>query len=404
MGLGKFHLPDETLKLSLPFLWQSVRELFKSDHMKHNARSQSDTTALYVLITMIGVFVVLVANGWSKFLLNEPLFASYPILAYLGGLAVAGIGVILAKGVASERLRISAEADPKFKNTWLAYFFVLFIFSSIGTMNFLFTTFRATNTVEDTIGRTVLGLRELEIKCKAALPTPELDKKRIVVRAIFDRFSAEIRNPVICGMGAVSLKHFNDLKQALPNLIQPANLGSGQNCSKVDDLVKSYGIATENALKEWVNVNLVEERSNEGLLNKFESNIRPLVADLERIQAKQAKGPDEYRPALTKAWNAYKDMLSEAEQKSKRTLDAPRTLEDPRIADIGRFITVLILLLSQWSDPMSYLIFSLAILVDVVLIMAYGRHLVTSLSAPQRFEFSLDGSNTSTHLRNPLDQ
>jgi uncharacterized membrane protein/Holliday junction resolvase RusA-like endonuclease len=367
----------------------------------NNKTNNTDNTALYVLIALVAVFIALVTNGWAKFLRNEPFLDEYPIFAYAGGLIVALIGVVLAKGVASERLRVTSEEDPKFKNTWIAYFFVLFIFSSVGTMNFLFNTFMAGSTVESTIANTIEGLNLLKTKSIVALPTPLTDVKRQDVNKIFNDFESEVINPINCGLGTVALRHFASLKSALPNMAELSGTVNG-DCEKAKQLVASYKASVNTALRQYVNNNLAGERDNQALVNKLKITIEERVQELQTLQTSK---PDTqtYRKALAIAWNDYKNILNDVEQQSKKNIDLPRTLEDPHIAEIGRFLTVLILLFSQWTNPLSYLIISLAVLVDVILVMVYMRHLSSNNNTRQKFEYTLDGTNTSSNLRNPLD-
>ena len=371
--------------------------------IKKSNQNSSDTTALYVLIAMICVFVVLLTNGWSKFLLNEPIFAAFPPLAYLGGLAVAAIGVILAKGVASERLRVEHEENPKFKNTWIAYFMVLFMFSAVGTMNFLFNLIMAGETVEQTISQTVQGLNTLETKSKSALPTPLLDKKRTIVEATFRKFEAEIKNPLNCGMGVASIAHYTTLKRELPNMAAPSG-SAGQKCEKIDELLAGYKSATENALSEWVKTNLPDEQANEELLKEVRGTITPIVEDLQKIQSKDAKDRSVYREQLTKAWNAYETILNKVELKSQSKLDIQRSIKNADIESMGRFITVLVLLVKNFNSPTTYLILFLSVLVDVVLISAYGRHLVSTLEVTNKRSYQYEGSRGTGSIGNPMNR
>jgi hypothetical protein len=368
----------------------------------NNKTFNIDKTTQYVLYALVAVFIGLVTSGWGKFLRNEPSLDENPFLAYLGGFIVALIGVVLAKGVASERLRLANEEAPKFKYTWIAYFFVLFIFSSVGTMNFLFNVLMAGSTVESTIANTIEGLNRLKTNSIVALATPLTDVKSQNVKKIFNDFEIEVTNPINCGLGIVALKHFASLKAELPNLAELSGKING-DCEKAKELVASYKASVNTALRQYINNNLVNERDNQALVNKLKINIEERVIDLQTLQTSK---PDSqtYRRALAVAWNDYKNILNDVEQQSKKTLDLPRTLEDPLIAEIGRFLTVLILLFSQWTEPKSYIIVILAVFVDVILVMAYMRHLSSNFDVRQSFEYTLDGTNTSSNTKNPLDK
>ena len=363
----------------------------------------SNTVSLASLVCLIILFGIIVTYGWSTMLLpvitlpngwSEYLSPVFNFLRYIAGLSIAIAGVILAKAVSAERIRISQEANPKYTNTWKAYFLVLLLISALGTMNTMFMQTQQTSVLGDVVSETRNHLQQLKFKIDEKLATQAYDQQRIKIDQVFANFEKELRNPANCGFGAQSNMRFQELQSQLPTL-KPLALGSGA-CQNVDALITGYR-DTVNKLTDDLPDPITKKRylQRKALTEKIEQTIK-------QIEDMKVKNPDLDKstalPILTTAWNIYAQTRVEVQLLSGTSLDIPAEIVNKNVVGMGHITQIIPLLFTQLNNPLTYLIILSAVIFDVLLIEFFARHLHSNVGNREESEFTT--SNSSSKARN----
>jgi len=366
----------------------------------NNISDVSNTVSFYALVCLIVIFMTIVTYGWSTMLspvisrpIDWPDFLEFifTLLRYTAGLAVAIAGVILAKAVAAERIRLDSEQVPKYTNTWKAFFAVLLIISSLGTMNTMFMQTQQTSVLGDVISKTRTHIQKLKFKIEENLTTVAYDKQRAEIDQLFANFEKELRNPANCGFGAQSNQRFRELQQVLPNL-KPLALGGGA-CQNVDALITAYKDTVDKLKDDLPDPNTKKRYQQR---NSFINNLQKTIDTIENLKVQNTnldKGTT--MPVLTSAWNTYAQTLQEAELITGKTFDLPAEIIDKNAQGMGNITQILPLLISKLDELVTYLIIFAAVMFDVLLIEFFSRHLHSNLGANKN-PFSISSSNYST--------
>lgn len=340
----------------------------------------SNSVSFYALICLIVIFLLIVAYGWSTMLVPvislpdgwpEMLSPMFTLIRYAAGVAIALAGITLGKAVAAERIRISAEEQPKFTNTWKAYFVVLLIISALGTMNTMFMQTQESGVLGDVISKTRNHLQELKFKIDANLATPAYDKQRADIAQLFGNFEKELRNPANCGFGAQSNQRFRELQTVLPKL-KPLALGSGA-CENVGALITAYKGSVDQLTDDLPDP-ATKKRYQQRKV--FISQIEKTIVGIEEMKVKNVRlSKDAAMPALTSAWNIYAQLLKEAELIAGSPLGLPEEIVDKNAQGMGNITQIIPLLISQFNNPLTYVIIAAAVFFDVLLIEFFSRYL-----------------------------
>ncbi len=344
----------------------------------------SNNVSFYALVCLVIIFLIIVTYGWSKMLASEvdPASDSFDILAAgvtliknIAAFGIAIIGVVLAKGVAAERMRITSVSNPKFTHTWKAYFAVLLLISALGTMNSLSMIFLQDSVLSDVISKTVHDLQQLKFKVEEKLSTPQYDRKRANIDQLFANFEQELKNPGNCGFGAESSQRFRELQAELPNL-KPLKLGSG-SCQNVQGLIDSYRDIV-GRLKDDLPDPETMQRYRKRL--SMVETIHRSISEIEELKVNSSKlNKDSAIPKLKVAWKTYENTLGEAELLARASFGLPNTIEDSNVKGMGEIVEVLPMLAKQLTNLATYLIILFAILFDLLLIEFFSRHLHASV-------------------------
>lgn len=214
----------------------------------------SNSAASAALIALIPIFLFIVTFGWQKIISGFVLVSNYEIAQYLLAFVLAVVGVILARIVAAERIRIKYSPAAHSKYIWVAYFIVLLLISALGTMNsfFLFSqsqnvlmeAFSATNdkliALKESIAHEVgtpihdradeqIGKKKLELKSQflqfRALAEKDVEASiqanqsaARAAQSAWDQFESEMRNSLRPGWGRESQKRFEELQTLVPEM------------------------------------------------------------------------------------------------------------------------------------------------------------------------------------------
>lgn len=452
-----------------------------SSQKQPDLQTTSDGAAFFALLCLIPIFVAVVTYGWGK-ILTPILPVSSPfdsILAYIAGIFLSVVGVILAKIIAVDRIQLSLSYQGKFLfGAWFsrcwAYFLVLVVISALGTTRTIFSVSQASDVLRSELSATDGKLRDLQVMIDKTLKTPEYDARadefkakrtkvqslvtqfesemqrvkdaelaklntqRAHVDNLWTQFEGEMKNPLNCGFGQETEKRFRELSAALGGGLNKLS-GQGSECSKVPAVLTHYKSAVEK-LKESV---FAESKYNCSIspvaaqrmgeiqsaltdLKPLEvssipcSNMTKIVGDytkeanilIEKIAVPESERPaaildfkkkasteikaqldsiddlanqgkvdsDNALPVLRKSWDAYRKNLSEAETLSGGTrLGLPREIKREEVENIDNLTNILRILISRWDNFMTYLTLFAALLLDMILIAFFRRHLSSGL-------------------------
>ncbi len=252
----------------------------------------SNSVATLALISLIPVFIFVIANGWQSILSQFVKISANETLnlaaTWTLGVVISVVAVILAWAVASERARIRNDKAARF--TWIAYFGVLVVLSALGTMNWLFKELEASTFVKESTENTLKSLTALDQFVGSAIKLTKTDEMkarqeeekrdlqarleqlqnyyeaakakagveperfRNQILGLFDSFEAEVRNPLKEGCGEVARGYLQEIKTKLPDLRLPSG-----DCGEAnpDVMLKVYREAIDKALENWASANVI---------------------------------------------------------------------------------------------------------------------------------------------------
>lgn len=241
----------------------------------------SNSAASAALIALIPIFLFIVTFGWQKIIAGFVLVSNYEIAQYLLAFVLAVVGVILARIVAAERIRIKYSPAAHSKYIWLAYFIVLLLISALGTMNSFFLFSQSQNVLMEAFSVTNDKLSALNDSIAREIGTPihdradeEISKKRSDLKSQFlqfralaekdvevsvqanqsairsaqsawDQFESEMRNSLRPGWGKESQKRFEELQTLVPEMkvLSGSEAAFGNNpaaAAKIEALLREH--------------------------------------------------------------------------------------------------------------------------------------------------------------------
>ena len=353
-------------------------------------QSPLDETPFYALLAIGLIFAVLVTAGWGAILNGEFNFSGiWQIIGLAGGLVIAGVAIMMAKAVAKERMKTKRLLKYNNFSTLAAYFFLLFILSSVGTMNTLYRFINQGTAVSTIVTTTIGQLNALESRAEVTLTTPKTEEKKVKVGDIRKDFEFELTNPINCGMGPVALKHFAILQSELPTLVRLSDVNTVNDCAKAKILKINYGEKIDNALDSFLSVNYPQERIKISKLEEIKEKVAEQIVQLAELKNDTAgiQSANVYQPALQKSWDVYQKYAAYVNSEYTRGSNnnsqlkganlLPETIVNPDIQTLkeNKGISILKILLKQWYSIDSLLIFVLAISLDLMICTAYLSHL-----------------------------
>lgn len=369
----------------------------------------SNSVSFYALICLIVIFIFIVTYGWSTMLTPvisiphgwpEILSPLFTLFRHAAGIAIAVTGIILGKAVAAERIRISAEDQPKFTNTWKAYFVVLLVISALGTINTIFIQTQQSVVLGEVISTTRNHLQELKFKIDAKLATPSYDQQRADIAQLFGNFEKELRNPANCGFGAQSNQRFHELQSVLPKL-KPLALGRGA-CENVGALITAYKDTVDKLTSDLPDP-LTKKRFQQRQV--FISQIEKTIANIEEMKVKNVSlSKDTAMPELTTAWNTYAQLLKEAELIAGSPFGLPAEISNKNVQGMGNITQIIPLLINQFDNPLTYLIIAAAVFFDVLLIEFFSRYLHSRVVIRKESFYTSQPGMSSTRVNNLFEE
>jgi hypothetical protein len=273
----------------------------------------------------------------------------------------------------------------------------------------------------------------------------KLNSERDRVDSLWSQFQAEMSNPLNCGFGQETEKRLRELSAALGGGLNKLS-GQGADCAKVKDVLKMYKTSVDSLKQSYLseakyscNISSVagqrmsEIQSALPDLKPLEatsilcSNMSKIVSDyskeasvlIEKITVPESERPvaildfkkkasteiktqlnsieelinqakvdsDNALPVLRKSWDAYRKNLSEAETLSGgKSLGLTKDIKREEVENIDNLTNILRILASRLDNFMTYLTLFAALLMDMILISFFGRHLSSGV---QKRESSL---------------
>lgn len=365
----------------------------------------SNAVSMYALVCLIILFGIIVTYGWSTMLApvitlphDWPDYFThiFTLLRYAAGFAIAAAGIILAKAVSAERIRISLESLPKYTNTWKAYFLVLILISALGTMNTMFMQTQQTSVLGDVVSETRNHLQQLKYKIDQQLATKSYDQQRVNIDQTFANFEKELRNPANCGFGAQSNLRFQELQSQLPKL-KPLALGSGA-CQNIDALITGYR-DTVNKLTD----DLPDPETKRLYLQRksLTAKVEQTIIQIEEMKVKNPNLDKEIAlPILINAWNTYSKTRVEVQLLAGTKLNIPEEIVNKNVIGMGGIAHIIPLLISQFDNPLTYLIIVVAIIFDILLVQFFSRHLHSSVAIREENFYTSKQASSSSKARN----
>lgn len=280
--------------------------------------NSSNKVALLALFSLLPIFVFVIGNGWASILAPMLNVSELPavdrVIAYVAGFLFGFVAVILAWGVASERVRLRHENTARY--AWLAYLMVLVGLSALGTMNWLFKVSETPTFIKETIVETEKHMTTLlqvaesgivltrtqtmkqeqkelegrlnglvaqlsgELEALSRQRIARQDKEKAEIVALADAFEAELLNPLRAGCGEVAQGYLAQIREKLPDLRLPSG-----NCrdANPDIVVKTYREAIQKAMDGRFGVVASECENSQAVKNiaaKIEFIIKVLPSAL----------------------------------------------------------------------------------------------------------------------------
>jgi hypothetical protein len=354
-----------------------------------------DKSAQYVLVCLILGFVSVLSIGWGEMLSQAPTFFFFPPAGWAVAVLIALFAIFLARAVASERLRLKQTKDSAFRFAWLAYFVILLGISAVGTANFMYEkVFSDGSTARSQVLRDVeADFTKLQLSGQKLLSADRVREKVRQIRVLSLSLQKEILNPNRCGHGPEAKKYEQQIKEILGPHFAPTSGGEFMDsCSQ--QYANIYTEAVERGLETWTNAQ-EETKWESEFLPVFTKNIKKQVDALGLVIASESNSAFEpsYRAAV-RSYNEIRLMLiqkfpPERHAELERTIPKP-AMRDDHVADLkGNAYNKVRLIIQEASSgkggPIAILF--LALLADLFLVQAYGRHLY-SLSREDEAEVS----------------
>jgi len=264
----------------------------------------------------------------------------------------------------------------------------------------------------------------------------ELQEQHIMVENLWRNFENEVRNPANCGFGPVAQKHFRELRSALPDLTQTSTT-AGCDKQKDQEVLRSYRLQVDAlkhstykleklncnfspaAINHWQdltslsdqfpslstqdyncsdisgavdkltaeaskNISLLVPSSSDTstALIQYQKNaqdqIKAQTAVLEDVNKASSIPTNAVLSELRPSWELYRKLLAEGESVTGLNFGLDREIKRDEVENIQSMINILLILAKRWYEPWTYITLLMAILLDLILIAFFYRHLSVS--------------------------
>lgn len=340
----------------------------------------NDRPAKYILIGVIAVFIPMLGVGWKRMI--EPVFsANFVLFAWLIGFFIAGLAVVLASGVASEKVKLKmAELAgmPHSDSTWMFYFAMLFAFSALGTMNAAFFVGEGHSVIIESSDTALRTLDQMQSKAVSVLASPQFLEKKSRVDGLLVSLAEEIHNRRNCGEGPEARKILAEITAELPTFHRLS--GITKNCTGIDSVIRSYKDQAAQLLTtspEYVTANLGKKDAFIVTLNERVSAAKATLVSTKFALSEAGSGNSDAlsaaKNALESAATTYATLLVDLEQLSDKPNALPRSIEVNHARQLGSISQIIPSLMSRLDRLSTYLYIFAAVFFDLILIRCFMR-------------------------------
>jgi hypothetical protein len=342
-----------------------------------------DQSAKYVLVCLIVGFLAVLTIGWGEMLSQTPTFSFLPTTGWAVGFVIAIFAIFLAQAVASETLRVKKDRESAFAGVRFIYFTLLLAISAVGTANFMYEKVFAEGANDrNAILITVINdLNNLKIKGRPFLSADSVRESVEEIKLLSNKLKTEILNPDRCGHGPTAKTYERLLRDKLGTHFSPRS-GAEFMDSCSQQFANIYTEAVERALLTWPQSQpawQLEER-----LPKFEQLIE---TEKQKLQAViESESSVDFEPAARRAQLAFSEIREsflqlfpaaqrpQVESAIPTLTDVERSLRDLKGNNAYNKATLLIREAATGNGK-AIAILLIALLADLFLVQAYGRHL-----------------------------
>ena len=384
---------------------------------------RSNESAKLILWCVAPLFGAIIAAGWNKLLLVSAVI-DWPWVPRVLGVLLAITAIGLAKGIAEERFvaRDKIE-DGAPDRTWMAYVFVLFLISALGTMNTLYYYGEGRVILSETIDDTRNTMTRFNVEVAKILRNTKLEEKQATVNRLLTKLEAEIINPnggETCGVGPNASNTINEITAVLPGFAKFSS-GKAYKCDQGDRqfaaIVQGYKDQAQRLLRndlEYVNteyekkaafINAVNIRVNSAV-GKLDAAKAALAGNTKQKSTGAASVPiseqndselndayDVAKQAIENAAVTYGELKINLEQISGVTSALPPKIDTATTRQLGAIMQIVPLILSRWNHFSSWVVLLVAVAADVTLIMLFARVVKADLISTKPNEKKVDKSD-----------
>lgn len=261
----------------------------------------------------------------------------------------------------------------------------------------------------------------------------ELEEQHRRVENLWRNFENEVRNPANCGFGPVAQRHFRELRSMLPDLTQTST-AAGCDKQKDQEVLQSYRLQVDalkqsayklenlncnishSAINHWQDLTslldqelplfiqeyncadisgAVEKQTaaasksislmvpstsvTSTVLIQYQKNAQDQIKTqtnvLENLNKASSTPTNAVLSELRPAWELYRKLLAEGESVTSLNFGLAREINRDEIENIQSMINILRILATRWTKVLTYFTLLFAILLDLILIAFFYRHL-----------------------------
>jgi hypothetical protein len=333
----------------------------------HEHSKGNDRPATLALIGIVILFMATIALGWKGMFSGESEWVGIAV-----GIVVALIATVLAYAIGAEK--------KSFAGVSLAYFFILFNISAIGTLNACFMIFQSGNVIREEANTASAAIVLLRDVGTTKIVTAEADDLKNRVDSRWRSLQEELRNPVLCGQGPEAVRRVEELRQILPDfrlMAQPQRLPRGagnkaEGCDGIEDVIRAYSETVKRLLDNHPiyapAIRQIQAREN------IQMGANVLLASIkDDLDVKQI---DKARPVLLRIATKYAELreeLSANVHSASSIKDIPANIDMANLAAIGNIGEVIPFIFRRLDEIDTYVYILIAFFLDFSVIHAFRR-------------------------------
>ena len=321
---------------------------------------QKTNTSILPAICISIIFYWILTYGWFR------TFETWGngVTPYISALVLSTIALILAREIARQRAH-----HPDEYITPIAYFFVLFLISALGTINTLNYSLTGVSVAENGIKNANDSVKALQNRAAQILNTTEYDTWSSAVEANRILLNDEIINPANCGQGPEAKKRIDELQVLLPSFKITSGMG---DCKKSKDLIDQY----KKTIAKLINLSpeYLKNRERLDLKKEIQEQTSNLIEkDLESLQNKLHTTSDikEIQSGLKRVANIYRGLRDKLVTIAGKEVNLKENIDITAAISVGGLGGLADFMASQLNSLTTYLFSLIAIMLDLTVIYSW---------------------------------